>query len=114
MCLWGRFPAQADEALHQRAEQLVFVVGANGGDGGACKRGGDFRQFAGGKLLCRGKYRQEQNVRMAFYQIFNGGNAPKLDGVLQPDVLGAQVLFEDLTEDAVWLVDDKGDGDGLG
>lgn len=74
------------------------MVGAHGGDGGGCKRGGDFRQFAGGELLCRGKYRQEQNVRMAFYQIFDGGDAPKLDGVLQPDVLGAQGPLREATQ----------------
>ena len=31
-----------------------------------------------------------KNAHIAFYQVFDGGDAPKLDGVLQPDVPGAQ------------------------
>ena len=80
-----RSTAQVNETLHQRTDPFVLVVRQYHADLGTLHVCRDLDKLPGGQFLLNGKLRKERDADLIFYQIFDRGNAPQFDRVVQDD-----------------------------
>ena len=99
---------QLQKQLHKRAEPFVFMIATDRSDGGIRKLRRNFDKFTLFPFLHCCKLGKIGNSYIAFYQLLDGLDTPKLNYMIHKNRFLTQILFKNLSENTVWLIYDKG------
>lgn len=99
---------QLQKQLHKRTEPFVLMIATDRSDGGIRKLRRNFDKFTLFQFLHCCKLGKIGNSYIAFYQLLDGLDTPKLNCMIHKNRFLTQILFKNLSENTVWLIYDKG------